>query len=144
MGSCFLVRVRQLVQTVRFQSHSTVHVLSLIDYSVELITLHGLTSLHRFTHFTNATPCYRIPPPKTSSNPKVYLGIAHYLQLPASKVAMVAAHVNDLREAAKHGLRTVYVKRTTEWGPAAKTQSYEPGEFDIVVDDLVELAELFG
>lgn len=80
-----------------------------------------------------------------SRNPKVYSGVAHYLQLPPQKVAMVAAHVDDLRGAAAAGLRTIYVRRGTEDAGDGIEQrtGYKPGEFDIVVDSLTELAEMF-
>jgi hypothetical protein len=60
---------------------------------------------------------------------------------------MVAVHVDDLRAAASHGFKTVYVCRKTEdvadEREAAKTKQ-EGGEFDVVVDSLEELAVLLG
>lgn len=55
---------------------------------------------------------------------------------------MVAAHINDLRYAAKHGMKTVYVRRPTEdTGLQAdvKTKA-EGGEVDVIVDSFIELA----
>ncbi|KAJ3545088.1 hypothetical protein NM688_g5666 [Phlebia brevispora] len=69
-------------------------------------------------------------------NPKVYLGAIHHLSLPAEKVALVAAHIYDLRNAAKHGMKTVYVRRPTEDAELqadVKTKA-EGGEVDIIVD----------
>ncbi|EIM86749.1 HAD-like protein [Stereum hirsutum FP-91666 SS1] len=79
-------------------------------------------------------------------NPKVYSGLAQYLQLPPHKVAMVAAHVHDLRGAAKVGLRTVYVRRETEDAGVGieQTAGYKAEEFDIVVNSLTELANMFA
>lgn len=79
-------------------------------------------------------------------NPKVYSGLAQYLQLPPQKVAMVAAHVHDLRGAAKVGLRTVYVRRETEDAGVGIEQiaSYKAEEFDIVVNSLTEVADMFA
>ncbi|KAH9920511.1 haloacid dehalogenase [Epithele typhae] len=74
-------------------------------------------------------------------NPKVYLGAIHHLSLPAEKCAMVAAHVYDLREAAAHGMKTVYVRRATE-EPEVHAQiksKAEGGEVDLVVDSFEEI-----
>ena len=60
---------------------------------------------------------------------------------------MVAAHIYDLRAAAKQGLRTVYVRRETEDSTedrASVKSKKEGGEVDIVVDSLEELAILLG
>ncbi|KAF7974034.1 hypothetical protein HWV62_13561 [Athelia sp. TMB] len=71
-------------------------------------------------------------------NEKVYTAAAHHLALPPAKIAMVAAHVFDLRAAARCGMRTVYVRRTAEAGDVKSKD--DGGEFDVVVDDLDELA----
>ncbi|KAF7984616.1 hypothetical protein HWV62_12827 [Athelia sp. TMB] len=73
-------------------------------------------------------------------NEKVYRAAAHHLALPPAKIAMVAAHVFDLRAAARCGMRTVYVRRTPEAGDVKSKD--DGGEFDVVVDDLDELAGL--
>ena len=60
---------------------------------------------------------------------------------------MVAAHIYDLRAAAKQGLRTIYVRRETEDSAevrASVKSKKEGGEVDIVVDSLEELAILLG
>ena len=77
----------------------------------------------------------------------MYLGAAEKLDLPPSKVAMVAAHIYDLRAAASHGLKTVYVRRITEDVNQDKTTikaKAEGGEVDAVVDTFTELAEALG
>lgn len=59
---------------------------------------------------------------------------------------MVAAHMHDLRAAAKEGMHTVYVRRTTEdikERDSVKAKK-DGGEVDIVVDSLEELADLLG
>jgi 2-haloacid dehalogenase len=53
---------------------------------------------------------------------------------------LVAAHPSDLRAAQTHGLRAGYVPRPLEWGPGGEAEPPDPS-FDLVVDDLVELAE---
>ncbi|KAI0346841.1 haloacid dehalogenase [Trametopsis cervina] len=77
-------------------------------------------------------------------NPKVYLGALHHLSVPPSKCALVAAHIYDLRHAASHGMKTVYVRRPTEdldVKDTVKTKA-DGGEVDMVVDSILELAEL--
>jgi len=49
--------------------------------------------------------------------PAVYLMTAAALNLQPNDVMMVAAHSDDLREAASHGLRTAHVARPGENGP---------------------------
>jgi len=51
-------------------------------------------------------------------DPEVYLGAARLLGLAPRDVMMVAAHPSDLRAAAACGLRTAYVARPLERGPA--------------------------
>ncbi|KAI0069867.1 haloacid dehalogenase [Panus rudis PR-1116 ss-1] len=78
-------------------------------------------------------------------NPKMYLGAAERLDLPPTKVAMVAAHIYDLKSAATHGMKTVYVRRKTEDSPEIHAQAKakaDGGEFDVVVDSFIELANL--
>lgn len=60
---------------------------------------------------------------------------------------MVAAHIYDLRAAAKEGMRTVYVRRPTEDAQEDRDSvkaKEDGGEVDIVVDSLEELADLLG
>ena len=65
--------------------------------------------------------------------PEFYLGAAAYLGLSPEQVLMVAAHNNDLQAAAKIGLRTVFVHRSTE--------DQEPtGSYDLIVNDFTQLA----
>ncbi|KLO10028.1 haloacid dehalogenase [Schizopora paradoxa] len=77
-------------------------------------------------------------------NPKVYLGAMHHLSVRPENCAMVAAHIFDLRAAASHGMKTVYVRRPTEdvdVRDSVKPKS-EGGDVDVVVDGLDELAAL--
>ena len=77
-------------------------------------------------------------------DPDVYLGAARLLGLPPDRVLMVAAHKDDLRAASAAGLRTAFVPRPLEHGPAKEHDvSPEPG-FDIVAADFVELATTLG
>ncbi|KAF4551462.1 Hypothetical protein D9617_13g099620 [Elsinoe fawcettii] len=63
----------------------------------------------RFTHTFSAEMFGTYKP-----NPKVYLGAAEKLGVKPEEVAMVAAHLYDLRAAKKCGLRTIYVEREGE------------------------------
>ena len=77
-------------------------------------------------------------------NPKMYLGALQHLSLAPHQCAMVAAHLWDLRAAAKHGMRTVYVPRATD-DPEDRDNvksKIEGGEVDLVVSSLEELAGL--
>ena len=61
---------------------------------------------------------------------------------------MVAAHIQDLRAAAKVGMKTVYVRRVGEDpivkdGELVKSKD-EGGEVDCVVDSFLELSEVFN
>jgi FMN phosphatase YigB (HAD superfamily) len=71
----------------------------------------------------------------------VYLGAAHQLSLPPSKCAMVAAHIEDLRAAARNGMKTIYVRRPDEGGPSEDVVNAKAdgGEVDIVVNSFLEL-----
>ncbi|MBM3545427.1 MAG: haloacid dehalogenase type II [Alphaproteobacteria bacterium] len=72
---------------------------------------------------------------------KVYLGAARLLDLPSSKVMMVAAHNGDLAAASKLGLRTAFVHRPTEYGPAQTTDLAPSQKWDYAVDSMEALAD---
>ena len=57
---------------------------------------------------------------------------------------MVAAHIYDLRAAASHGMKTVYVRRQTEDRDIRDSirSKADGGEVDVVVDSFEELAAL--
>jgi 2-haloacid dehalogenase len=73
-------------------------------------------------------------------DPETYLMASNFLDLRPDEVMLVAAHPSDLRAAQTHGLRAAYVLRPLEWGPGGEAEPADPS-FDLVVDDLVELAE---
>jgi len=75
---------------------------------------------------------------------EVYLGACRLLALPPGEVLMVAAHPSDLRGARAAGLRTAYVRRPLEHGPGSAPPAYAPGEFDLVADDFLDLAQQLG
>ncbi|KZT68513.1 hypothetical protein DAEQUDRAFT_766321 [Daedalea quercina L-15889] len=75
------------------------------------------------------------------SNRKVFLGAAEHLSLLPAQLCMVAAHTDDLRAAAAHGFRTVFVPRPRErCSPSGARSKAEGGEFDLVVRSFEELA----
>ena len=76
-------------------------------------------------------------------NPKVYKGAIQHLELPPEKCAMVAAHIDDLRAAASHGMKTVYVRRPTEDGGSREQVKgkAEGGEVDVVVNSFCEVVQ---
>lgn len=79
-------------------------------------------------------------------NPKMYLGACSLLSLQPSEVAMVAAHIYDLRSAAANGMRTIYIPRETEDLDEDQSKikgKHEGGEVDVVCKDLGELRGLF-
>ena len=76
-------------------------------------------------------------------DPETYLMVPALLDLRPEEVAMVAAHPDDLHAAAENGLKTVYVPRPLEWGPAGEAEPPDPA-FDMVVGDVVELAGELG
>lgn len=77
-------------------------------------------------------------------DPEVYLGAARLLDVPPAELMMVAAHPSDLRAAKACGLRTAYVARPLERGPGGEMEAWKPGEFDLAVDSLTELAQTMG
>lgn len=73
--------------------------------------------------------------------PEVYLRSASALGCAPGEVMMVAAHNDDLFAAQDAGLQTAFVHRTTEHG-AHQTSDLKPtGAWDVVADDLLDLAK---
>ena len=77
-------------------------------------------------------------------DPEVYDGAVRLLGLPAEQVLMVAAHLDDLAAARSRGLRTAYVHRPDERGPAADPPPPEDPEADLTVTSLTDLATRLG
>ncbi|KAH8116897.1 haloacid dehalogenase [Phellopilus nigrolimitatus] len=73
-------------------------------------------------------------------NPKVYQGALHHLSVKPKQCALVAAHIHDLRAAAKEGMRTIYVRRSTEDSQEIRT-SVKQRKLAV---NFEELASLFG
>jgi 2-haloacid dehalogenase len=77
-------------------------------------------------------------------DPEVYDGATRLLGLAPERVLMVAAHVDDLAAARARGLRTAYVHRPHEHGPAAERAPVTDPAADLSVDSLTELADELG
>jgi 2-haloacid dehalogenase len=73
-------------------------------------------------------------------DPEAYLGCAELLDVAPGEVMLVAAHPSDLRSARDAGLLTAYVVRPLEHGEGGRLPHYEPGEFDYVAEDFLDLA----
>lgn len=73
-----------------------------------------------------------------------YLRNAELVGLPPGDVMMVAAHNGDLHAAAAVGMRTAFVRRPAEHGPGQTTDLEPDGAWDVVADDLVDLADRLG
>ncbi len=77
-------------------------------------------------------------------DPKVYLTAIELLGYRPEQILMVAAHNYDLAHAASHGMRTAFLPRPAEYGPGQTTDLEAEGDWDIVSDNLEELAEALG
>ena len=77
-------------------------------------------------------------------DPQVYLMGAEMLSLAPRQCMLVAAHNYDLIAASKCGFGTAFVYRREERRPN-DTEDREPeGDFDIVAEDLIDLADQLG
>ena len=57
---------------------------------------------------------------------------------------MCAAHRADLQAARSFGLRTGFIHRPNEYGPTRKPDQAQPGDFDVVSRDILDLAAQLG
>jgi 2-haloacid dehalogenase len=73
-------------------------------------------------------------------DPETYLGAADLLGVKPQELMMVAAHKDDLRAARACGLKTAFVPRPKEYGPAVKVDATREPEFDIHARDFNDLA----
>ena len=77
-------------------------------------------------------------------DPEVYRSAADFLDLKPVEVMMVAAHLIDLRAAKAVGLKTAFVPRALEFGPAGKPELQADASVDLTAKDFGELAERLG
>jgi 2-haloacid dehalogenase len=75
---------------------------------------------------------------------ETYLMAAEFWDVEPSAVMMVAAHAGDLDAAKKLGLKTAYVHRPLEFGPARTPTRPPAGSYDFMARDFRELASQLG
>lgn len=75
---------------------------------------------------------------------QVYLDTVEILCLKPVEVCMVAAHNGDLAAARQCGLKTAFVTRPTEHGPAQRSDLHAEQAWDFVAADMNELATKLG
>lgn len=73
-------------------------------------------------------------------DPETYLGAASLLGVAPHELMMVAAHKDDLHAARACGLRTAFVPRPKEHGPAVKVDVSREPAFDVHARDFNDLA----
>ena len=73
-----------------------------------------------------------------------YLRTAEILAMRPEEVCLVAAHTSDLAAARDCGLKTVFVRRPLEYGPNNAGPPQLSQDWELSVDDLVELAATLG
>jgi 2-haloacid dehalogenase len=76
--------------------------------------------------------------------PEAYLTAIRLLGMAPGEVMMVAAHNYDLAAARSHGMRTAFVPRPTEYGPAQTTDLGPESDWDVVAKDVEDLARALG
>jgi len=77
-------------------------------------------------------------------DPEVYRGAAELLGVKPDRIALVAAHKNDLRAARENGLRTAFVERPKEHGPSRKADAGPERYIDVLASDFNDLADKLG
>jgi 2-haloacid dehalogenase len=77
-------------------------------------------------------------------DPEVYWSAAEFLGLRREEVMMAAAHSGDLTAARREGLRTGFIYRPNEYGNTRPADKATTGDFDVVADDIIDLAAKLG
>lgn len=75
---------------------------------------------------------------------EVYLMAASLLGLEPDEVMMTAAHRDDLEAARSFGLKTAFISRPLEFGTERKADTASQGEFDVVAESIIDLAQKLG
>jgi len=77
---------------------------------------------------------------------EMYMSAPFYLDLKPEEVMMCAAHVGDLQAARSYGLRTGFIYRPNEYGggKVAVSDKAKPGDFDVVSESIIDLAQQIG
>ena len=76
--------------------------------------------------------------------PEAYRTTVAMLGLAPQQAMMVAAHNDDLGHAAACGMRTAFVRRPSEYGPAQSRDREATGDWDVVAEDFLDLADALG
>ncbi len=74
-------------------------------------------------------------------SPAVYQLAVDYLGFPPDQILMVACHKYDLKAARAFGMRTAFVARPLEFGPAARPDVAPEAWFDLYADSFTGLAD---
>ena len=74
---------------------------------------------------------------------EMYMSAPFYLDLKPEEVMMCAAHSGDLQAARSYGLRTGFIYRPNEYGDGhvAVPDTGKPGDFDVVSQNIIDLAQ---
>ena len=75
---------------------------------------------------------------------EAYTSAVELLSLKPEEVMMTASHRSDLAAARSYGLRTGFIHRPDEFGSMREGDTAKPGEFDIVANDMLDLAAKMG
>ena len=75
---------------------------------------------------------------------EAYLTAVDLLGLKPEEVMMVAAHIGDLNAARSFGLSAGFIHRPNEYGPTRQADKANPGQFDVVSKDMLDLASQLG
>jgi len=75
---------------------------------------------------------------------EVYLTAASLLDLKPNEIMMCAAHQNDVLAARALGLKTAYISRPLEFGPDKPNDATDDMPYDIIADDIIDLADKLG
>lgn len=75
---------------------------------------------------------------------EVYLMAATLLGLEPDEVMMTAAHRDDLEAARSFGLKTAFISRPLEFGTERKADTASQGDFDVVAESIIDLAQKLG
>jgi 2-haloacid dehalogenase len=75
---------------------------------------------------------------------ETYLMPGEFFDLQPAQVMMVAAHEGDLKSAMALGLKTAYVHRPDEFGPARRPTMPPAGRYDVLAKDFRDLAAQMG
>ena len=77
-------------------------------------------------------------------DPESYLTCAELLSIKPNELMLGAAHSGDLNAARKAGLRTGFIYRPNEHGVGGRADKAAQGEFDVVANSVIDMAEQMG